>query len=175
MRILGPPSADYDTVYANLERLGVHDRFLHNMLPALWWAAVKYSVDPVGVVAQAYHETDRGHFSGLVPHFFYNTAGIKLRHPNKALGTEGDVSLAHSQFASWAHGAEAHVQHLLAYTGTLDMSGRSYLVVDPRAYFVQLKGYREETFEGLSGKWAVPGEGYGERIVEIAEDLMEEV
>lgn len=175
MRILGPPSADFDTVQTNLERMGASDLFIDEMLPALWAAAIKYSVDPVGVVAQSYHETGGGTFRRLVPAFFYNTAGLKLRHPSVPLGTAGEVTLAHSQFASWAHGAEAHVQHLLAYVGTLDMTNNSYLMVDPRAIFVQMKGYRVETFEELSGKWAVPGEGYGERIVEIAEQLMEEV
>ncbi len=116
--------------------------------------------------------TGGGTFQRLVKPFFYNTAGLKLRHPKAELGTAGEVTLAHSQFVSWAHGAEAHVQHLLAYAGTLDMSGASYLVVDPRAAFV-VGRYRAATFEELSGKWAVPGENYGQELVELAEELME--
>lgn len=169
MRILGPPSVDYDTVRANLVRLGAHDRFLNDMLPALWSAAAKYSVDAVGVVAQSFKETGGGTFQRLVLPNFYNTAGLKLRHPNKDIGTAGEVTLAHSQFVSWPHGAEAHVQHLLAYAGTLDMSGASYLVVDPRAAFVVGK-YRVETFEELGGKWA-PSPTYGTEIVAIADSL----
>lgn len=171
MRILGPPSADYDTVRANLVRKGAAPLFINDMLPALWTAARKYSVDPVGVVAQSYKETGGGTFKRLVLPNFYNTAGLKLRHPNVSIGTAGEVTLAHSQFVSWAHGAEAHVQHLLAYAGTLDMSGASYLIVDPRAAFVIGK-YQVATFEELSGKWAVPGETYGQELVELAEELM---
>lgn len=175
MRILGPPEVDYYRVTLNAERRGAQPVFLNQMLPALWRAAKKYSIRPEGMVAQAYHETGGGAFTRLVPVFFYNTAGLKLRHPRADLGTSGEVTLAHSQFTSWRHGAEAHAQHLLAYAGVLDMTDESYLVVDPRAWIVAAKGYRAETFEELSGKWAVPGEGYGERIVELAEELMEEV
>lgn len=173
MRILGPPSADYDTVHTNLVRKNAAPLFINDMLPALWSAALKYSVDAVGVVAQSYKETAAGSFGRLVPHFFYNTAGLKLRHPNKDLGTAGEVTLAHSQFTGWAHGAEAHVQHLLAYAGTLDMSGASYLVVDPRAAFVVGK-YQVEHFEELGGKWA-PSLIYGEELVALAEELTKPV
>lgn len=175
MRILGPPSADYDTVYGNLVRMQaedperIHDRFIDEMFPALWAASKRYSVDGVGVVAQAMKETGGGTFKRLVPPNFYNTAGLKLRHPNKDLGTAGEVTLAHSQFVSWEHGAEAHVQHLLAYAGVLDLG--SYLVVDPRWPFVVGK-YQVETFEELSGKWATPGPTYGQDLVALAEELM---
>lgn len=174
MRILGPPEVSYDVIHAGAAREGATELFLDEMLPALWAAAIKYSVRPEGVVAQAYHETGGGRYTRLVPPFFYNTAGLKLRHPSAQLGTIGEVTLAHAQFIDWRHGAEAHVQHLLAYAGCLDMTGASYLVVDPRAWIVVAKGYRAETFEELSGKWAVPGEGYGESLVRLAERMMEE-
>lgn len=173
MRILGPPSADYDTVLTNLVRKGAAPLFVNDMLPALWAASLRYSVDAVGVVAQSFKETGGGTFTRLVKANFYNTAGLKLRHPNAALGTAGEVTLAHSQFCSWRHGAEAHVQHLLAYAGTLDMSGDSYLIVDPRAAFVVGK-YQVETFEELSGKWA-PSLSYGQDLVALAEELMQPV
>lgn len=173
MRILGPPSADYSTVFVNLSRIGAKPLFLNEMFPALWAAALRYSVDAVGVVAQAYKETGGGAFGRLVLPKMYNTAGLKLRHPGLLLDTAGEVPGAHAQFISWAHGAEAHVQHLLCYAGTLDMSGKSYLVVDPRAWIVVSKGYRAETFEELSGKWAGDDTSrYGEEIVELAEELM---
>lgn len=169
MRILGPPSADYDTVRANLVKLNAAPLFINDMLPALWSAARKYSVDPVGVVAQAHKETNGGKFGRLVLPNFYNTAGLKLRHPNPAIGTVGEVTLAHAQFVSWAHGAEAHVQHLLAYAGVLDLEG--YLIVDPRWPFV-VGRYRAETFEELSGKWASPGLTYGQEVVALANQLI---
>jgi hypothetical protein len=169
MRILGPPSGTRETVLSNLSGLDAAPLFTLQMFPALWSAAVKYSVDAVGVVAQSFKETGGGSFKRLVLPNFYNTAGLKLRHPNASIGTAGEVTLAHSQFVSWPHGAEAHVQHLLAYAGTLDMSGVSYLVVDPRAAFV-VGRYRVETFEELGGKWA-PSASYGTEIVEIADRL----
>lgn len=169
MRILGPPSSSYDIVATNAIRKGAHTRFTREMLPALWKASRRHSVDAVGVVAQAFKETGGGHFTRLVPPTFYNTAGLKLRHPNANIGTAGEVTLAHSQFVSWDHGAEAHVQHLLAYAGVLDLEG--YLIVDPRWPFVVGK-YRAETFEELSGKWASPGSTYGQEVVALAQELM---
>lgn len=169
MRILGPPTADRATVLSNLTKIGATPLFTSQMFPALWGASVKYSVDAVGVVAQSFKETGGGSFQRLVLPNFYNTAGLKLRHPNANIGTAGEVTLAHSQFVSWAHGAEAHVQHLLAYAGVLDMSGASYLVVDPRAAFVVGK-YRVETFEELGGKWA-GSPTYGLEVVAIADSL----
>lgn len=169
MRILGPPTADRAMVLSNLPKIGATPLFTAQMFPALWAASVKYSVDAVGVVAQSFKETGGGSFQRLVLPNFYNTAGLKLRHPNASIGTAGEVTLAHSQFVSWMHGAEAHVQHLLAYAGVLDMSGASYLVVDPRAAFVVGK-YRVEEFEELGGKWA-PSPTYGEELVAVADSL----
>lgn len=166
MRILGPPSADYDTVRANLVRLGAHDRFLNEMLPALWMAAVKYAIDPVGMVAQAHKETGGGRFGGKVLPQFHNPAGLKLRFPGLFPEASGDMPLAHSQFASWDVGCEAFARHLRAYTGcAID----GYLNVDPRWVFVWGK-YRVETFEELGGKWA-PSVSYGVEIVQIADQL----
>lgn len=170
MRILGPPSSTREAVLSRLPRLGAAPLFIQQMFPALWAAAVRYSVDPVGVVAQSFKETGGGAFGRLVPPTFYNTAGLKLRHPNANLGTSGEVTLAHAQFVSWQHGAEAHVQHLLAYAGTLDMTSSSYLVVDPRAVFV-VGRYRVETFEELGGKWA-PSLSYGTELVAVAQSLL---
>jgi hypothetical protein len=166
MRILGPPSANYDVVRANLIRLGAHDRFVNDMLPALWMAAVKYAIDPPGMVSQAFKETGGGKFGGKALWQFHNTCGLKLRYPGLFPESTGDMPLAHSQFASWDVGAEAHAQHLRAYTGcAID----GHLNIDPRWVFVWGK-YRVETFEELGGKWA-PSPSYGTEIVDIAGQL----
>ena len=86
MRILGPPSGTRETVLANLPRSGATPLFTQQMFPALWAAAIKYSVDAVGVVAQSFKETGGGSFKRLVLPNFYNTAGLKLRHPNPDIG-----------------------------------------------------------------------------------------
>ena len=169
MRILGPPplGVTLGTLQAGLTALGGNALFVNDMAPPLWAAAVKYAIDPVGMVAQAFKETAGGAFKGKVRAEFCNPAGLKLRHPGLFLGvTDGDNPLAHSMFANWAVGAEAHAQHLRAYTGCL-LDG--HLVVDPRLVFV-VGRYRVETFEELGGKWA-PSPTYGNEIVAIANRL----
>lgn len=170
MRILAPPPLGTTllTVQARLPAAGANTLFVSSIAPALWAAAVKYAVDPVGMIAQAVKETSGGAFTGKVRPEFYNPAGIKIRHPSLFPGiTDGDNPLAHQMFPSWPAGAEAHAQHLRAYTGAL-LDG--HLVVDPRLVFVVGK-YRVETFEDLSGKWA-PSQTYGQEIVAIAAKLI---
>lgn len=166
MRIIGPPSATYDTVRANLHRTTAHVRFLDEMLDPLWDTAVEHTIDPVGVVAQAYKETGGGHFGGRVNPQHYNTAGIKVRHPGYGGAlTAGDEQLAHAAFASWDVGALAHVQHLCAYAGW----PVEELVVDPR-YWLVIGKHAVENFEELSGKWA-PAASYGPTLVDLARRL----
>lgn len=170
MRILAPPPprVTLATVQARLVALDVHQRFTNDVAPALWAAAVKYAIEPTGMIAQSLKETAGGRFTGMVRPEFYNTAGIKTRHPNVFPGiTDGDNPLAHSMFANWAVGAEAHAQHLRVYTGAL-LDG--HLIVDPRLVFV-VGRYRVETFEELGGKWA-PSPSYGQEVVAIANKLI---
>lgn len=173
MRILGPPSADYDTVLANVARRDdATELFITELLPALWAAAVRYGVDPVVLVALSFKETGGGSFKRLVTPLMYNPGGLKLRHPGVMPNSRGETQEAHSQFVSWAHGCDALAQHARCYTGTLDLSGRSFLVTDPRAWVVTALGYVVETVEELSGKWA-PSPTYGQEIVELALELSE--
>lgn len=167
MRLIGPPSATRSVVAANLAaQPGIHPRFVREMFPALWDAAVVNEVDPVGVVAQAFKETGGGNFTGRVRPEHYNTAGIKVRHLGYGgPATMGDEQLAHAAFASWQVGALAHVQHLLAYAGV----PVGTLIVDPRYWLVAGK-HRLEDFEDLGGRWA-PSASYGTEIVAIARRL----
>lgn len=167
MRIIGPPSNTRDAVYAKIgQRAGVHTRFKMEMFPALWDAALKYGVDPVGVVAQSAKETGWGNFGGAVRPEFFNTAGIKIRYQNLFPGvTDGDRPLAHQMFPNWDVGAEAHVQHLRAYAGWPVIG---YAIVDPRYQYVV--GHKLENFEELGGKWA-PSATYGTELVALAKTL----
>lgn len=163
MRIIGPPSATYEKVRSRLTT--ARPLFTQEILIALWDAAVKYMVDPVGVVAQSYKETGGGAFGGAVKPGFFNTCGLKVRDQTLHSALEGDLPLAHAMFPSWEVGAVAHVQHLRAYAGWAVED----LVVDPRYAFVIGK-HKCETFEELGGKWA-PSPTYGTELVAIADQL----
>ncbi len=166
MRLIGPPSAEHLDVRVRCAELGAHSRFGTEMFWPLWNTAVQLTIDPVGVIAQAYKETAGGRFGGRVTPQHYNTAGIKVRHPGYGgPATEGDEQLAHAAFASWDVGALAHVQHLRAYAGW-PVDG---LVVDPRYWLVIGKHQCENWFE-LGGKWA-PSLTYGVEIEAIMRRL----
>lgn len=172
MRIIGPPSATYDKVKTNLgKETQIHSRFINDMLPELWNAGLHYTIDPVGVVAQAFKESGGGNFTGKVRPEFFNPCGLKVRYQNLSfseyINTQpllGDQPLAHAMFPNWQVGALAHVQHLRAYAGwPIDD-----VVVDPRYIFVIGKWC--ENFEDLSGKWA-PALDYGQKLVEVAKRI----
>jgi N-acetylmuramoyl-L-alanine amidase len=157
MRIIGPPSAAWDTVRANLPTEATA-LFRDQMLPALWNAAESLTVDPVGVVAQSGKETGWGKFGGNVRPWFYNPAGIKIRHVGEMDETTGDRPLAHQIFWSWDVGALAQVHHLRAYAGW-PVPG---LEMSPRAVWVVGK-HRCENWADLGGRWA-PSASYGAEI-----------
>lgn len=143
------------------------------IMRAVWEASLRYGIDPVGAVAQAWKETGRGTFErrpgvpGAVRAEFRNPCGLKIRHPGLFPGvTDGDEPLAHAMFGSWETGAHAHVQHLCAYAGQPLPAGT--IIVDPR-YTLVRKPYAE-TFEELSGRWA-PSPTYGQELVQIARHL----
>lgn len=168
MRIIGPPSAPLAVVVPALAaQADVHPEFAGVMFGALWRAATRYGLDPVGVVAQSAKETAFGRFGGAVRREMFNPCGLKIRKPGFVAGTDGDKTLAHAQFASWEVGALAHCQHLRAYAGMpvphID------LVVDPRYEAALEVGLSTPVvdFEGLGGKWA-PSATYGAEVVAIA-------
>jgi len=160
--ILGPASATRDVVLSNLETTVL---FRDVMFPELWAAAEEYGIDPVGMVAQSIKETGGGAFAGRVKPWFYNTAGIKVRHVADVmalLGTgDGDHPLVHQQFPGWRVGAVAHAQHLRAYCNT-PVDG---MIVDPRYQFV-IGRHEAKTWADLGGKWA-PSPSYGTEIEAI--------
>lgn len=169
MRILGPPTADWASVRPRLAQLGASELFAKDIAPAVWAAAVDYGIDPVGMLAQAAHETGWGKFGRATYPWHRNTAGIKVRDLKalEALGVSGDNNpMCHAQFATWHTGAKAQAQHLWAYCGRHVPPAD---VVDPRYDWVVGK-HSCVTFEDLSGKWA-PATDYGTRIVSFASQL----
>lgn len=175
------PSLSREILLQKVKGLGttVHARFINDMFPALWDAAVKYKVDPVGLVAQSLHETGRGNFKGNVVPEMHNTAGIKWhdawRFQIIDYPAEGDAMLSHAAFANWRVGAEAQVQHLLGYMG--EKLPPWQVIVDPRyllaldqakqtggaVFWSELGGYR---------RWA-PNPQYGNLIENMMTTLIQ--
>ena len=105
---------------------------------------------------QCIHETNWLKFTGVVKPGQNNFAGIGATGPN-------NPGLS---FPTAEAGVEAHIQHLYAYaTNTSIPEGRT--LYDKRFHLV--KRGSAPNWEDLNGKWAVPGIGYGEKIVELQE------
>ena len=165
--IMAAPTLTREQVIAALPDTA-HPRFVDEMVPELWAAAMEYGIDPVGIVAQSAKETGWGNYGGAVLPQFYNTAGIKIRHQSLFPGvTDGDRPLAHQMFPNWTVGAMAHAQHLRAYAGKPVVG----LVVDPRYTLVNAPFV--STWAGLGGRWA-PSVTYGQEIEAIMMRLSRE-
>ncbi|SEH83313.1 N-acetylmuramoyl-L-alanine amidase [Halobacillus karajensis] len=106
--------------------------------------------------AQAIHETDYFRFTGLVDEDQNNFAGIGATGPGNPGAT----------FDTPEEGVHAHIQHLYAYAST-DPIPSELEKVDPRFDLVT-RGIAP-TWTELNGRWAVPGETYGQLILQIYE------
>ena len=108
------------------------------------------------VFCQAMKETGWLRFGGSVKPDQCNFAGLGA--------TGGSVSGA--VFPDVRTGIRAQVQHLKAYASTDPLINKC---VDPRFYYV--KRGSATTLGSLNGKWAVPGNNYGEEIFEMFNGL----
>lgn len=81
-----------------------------------------------------------------------------------------DSTVSGASFPDVRTGLRAQVQHLKAYATT---DGLVNECVDPRFHLVSRGS--APTLEELNGKWAVPGDGYGESIAAIIERLYAQV
>lgn len=104
--------------------------------------------------AQAIHETNYFRFTGVVDRSQNNFAGIGATGPN----------VRGASFSTPREGVLAHLQHLFAYATTKPLPSDEPLV-DPRFHYV--KRGSATTWKELNGKWAVPGDRYGEMILSI--------
>ena len=109
-------------------------------------------VRPDVVFAQAMHETGWLKFGGSVKPEQCNFAGL-----GAVSSTVGGAT-----FADVRTGIRAQVQHLKAYA-TKDSLNQA--CVDPRFNLVSRGS--ATTICGLNGKWAVPGDNYGQSIISI--------
>lgn len=112
-------------------------------------------------VAQMIKETGYLKFGGDVKADQNNYAGI---------GAVGGGA-AGASFLTPEAGVIAQLQHLYAYASTGDLG--DYAQIDPR--FGLVKRGSCLNWEDLNGRWAVPGNGYGEEVVEIYKKMATEV
>ncbi|MCL2889113.1 MAG: N-acetylmuramoyl-L-alanine amidase [Eggerthellaceae bacterium] len=122
--------------------------------------ALAEGVRPEVVFCQAMHETGWLQFGGSVSASQCNFCGLGAVSSTTAGATFKDVR----------EGIRAQVQHLKAYAVKgLTTSDLAYPCVDPRFDLVT-KGIAP-TLEELNGRWAVPGNGYGEKIASMIEEV----
>ncbi|MGP4070671.1 N-acetylmuramoyl-L-alanine amidase [Halobacillus sp. B29] len=106
--------------------------------------------------AQAISETNYFRFTGLVSPEQNNYAGIGATGPGNPGAT----------FSTPEEGVHAHIQHLYAYAST-EQIPTGFKKVDPR--FDLVTRGSATTWVGLNGKWAVPGDTYGQQILALHE------
>lgn len=108
--------------------------------------------------AQAILETDFFRFTGVVKPEQNNFAGIGTTGPTEPGAT----------FGSPREGVLAQIQHLFAYASK-EVLPEKYPLVDPRFHLVPRGS--AYTWLDLNGRWAVPGESYGQTILNIYERM----
>lgn len=109
------------------------------------------------VFAQMVHETGWLRFGGAVKAEQCNFAG---------LGAVNSSPTDANTFPDVRTGLRAQIQHLKAYASTEPLVNEC---VDVRFDFVS-RGCAPN-LEDLNGKWAVPGNGYGEKIAKTIDDI----
>ena len=132
----------------------------------------KYNIRGDLAFAQAVKETGYFQFYGIVRSGQNNFCGLGATgalntgdelqngvNPERAVYIPGTHGIT---FGSMADGVEAHIQHLYAYATTDDLPDGCELV-DPRFKYVN-RGIAP-LWKDLNGRWAVPGNGYGESII----------
>lgn len=132
----------------------------------------KYNIRGDLAFAQALKETGYFQFYGSVEPFQNNFCGLGASgientgeealngvDPTRVYSIPGLHGLT---YLTVADGVEAHLQHLYAYTSTEDLPEDCELL-DPRFGYVK-RGVAKRWVD-LDGRWAIPGNGYGESII----------
>ncbi|HEU5141119.1 MAG TPA: N-acetylmuramoyl-L-alanine amidase [Bacillales bacterium] len=110
--------------------------------------------------AQALHETNYFRFTGIVNPEQNNYCGLGATDPKHS----------GASFPTPQSGVLAHIQHLYAYASTQSLP-EGYPLVDPRFKLVDRGSAK--TWVALNGKWAVPGNQYGQSILRNYEQMLE--
>lgn len=151
-KTLGGDSAYPSAVYASKGAATIDD-FCRIVVEEAQAEGVRAEV----VFAQAMKETGWLRFGGAVKVEQCNFCGLGAVNSNPGLA---------ASFADVREGIRAHVQHLKAYASTESLVNGC---VDPR--FNLVKRGCAPMLEDLNGKWAVPGNGYGESISKMIESM----
>lgn len=125
--------------------------------------ASKEGIRPDAAFAQALKETGYFNYGGTVTPDQNNYCG---------LGTTS-ATVKGAYFKNARLGVRAHIQHLLAYTSVRPPREK---IVDPR-YSLVRAAYSSSTIDtwpGLNGRWAVPGNNYGQEILDILNNIAKE-
>jgi hypothetical protein len=144
LRAVNPEALDYSSLYLAL--------------------GAKYGIRGDLAFAQSIHETGYWRFTGTVRPNQNNFAGIGALTSD----TRG------ASFATPDLGIEAQLQHLYGYATTAPLPA-GVLVVDPRFAVLERAGLRgvAPNWEDLNGRWAVPGNSYGQDIVRIWQEILQ--
>jgi hypothetical protein len=137
-----------------------HPRFI-DIAPLYWDYGGRTGLCPEVLYAQAAYETNFGRYTGQVPHFFNNWAGIKVAVSG------GDRPEDHQVFATPEDGVRAHFNHMAAYVGInpIGTPHDRYHVIKRLPWAGTI-----ETLEQTSGRWA-PSLTYHVRIVAMIEEM----
>ena len=163
MTILGPATASYETVLANLPA-AAEGTFTDVVFPLLWKVAGDRNVNPHGMTALVGKETGWWGFDGNVRPEFNNPGGLKLADPQRRLFpgvTDGDNPLGHAMFPSIEAGLIAVAEHLHAHCGIPPNT-----VLRDYRYQLVLGIYADNpavTWSDLNGRWS-PSATYGDEI-----------
>lgn len=137
------------------------------------------TVSPQQLVAYYYRE---GSYEGVRPDIafaqalvetgFFRYGGTVTPDQNNycGLGTTNTI-VKGAYFATSELGVRAHIQHLLAYASNLPPKDP---IVDPRYSLVRsiYQSHTLSSWEDLNGRWAVPGDTYGQSILRIYHGIL---
>lgn len=166
LSIAGPPLATKEQCVQYLLRNNPFPAITvspEELVTIFYKEAIDEGIRPDIVFAQALLETGYFKFGGDV---------VPLQNNYCGLGTTGN-GRGGAWFFSAQIGVRAQVQHLLGYSSTILPKKE---IVDPR--YTLLKNSPNfggvKTWTELNGKWAVPGNNYGQKILKIHEKIMRE-
>lgn len=166
LTIIGPPLATKEQCVQYLLRrnpMPLVTVDARQLVEYYYSEGISEGIRPDVAFAQAIHETG---------HFRYGGDVVPLQNNYCGLGTTGG-GVKGAWFPDAEIGVRAQIQHLLAYSTTRPPH---MPIVDPRYELLKKtdKFGQSANWTDLNGKWAVPGETYGQMILKIHQRIMTE-